>query len=54
LFLRSDAFGADYLRMNEAGVQMTENIRHESYGRVVVYVDLYGDKWDLIEVPSLT
>jgi hypothetical protein len=29
-------------------VRFTEEPRHEEYGTVVVFLDLYGNKWDLI------
>lgn len=49
LFLHTDDFDGDYARYRAAGVQFTEEVRHEAYGRVVVFLDLYGNKWDLIE-----
>ncbi|MEO5569261.1 MAG: VOC family protein [Gemmatimonadaceae bacterium] len=49
LFLHTDDFDGDHARFKAAGVRFTEEIRHESYGRVVVFLDLYGNKWDLIE-----
>jgi catechol 2,3-dioxygenase-like lactoylglutathione lyase family enzyme len=49
LFLHTDDFDGDYGRFKSAGVRFTEEVRHESYGRVVVFLDLYGNKWDLIE-----
>lgn len=49
LFLHTDDFDASYARLAAAGVRFTEAPRHESYGRVVVFLDLYGNKWDLIE-----
>ena len=48
LFLRTDDFQRDYARMKSQGVQFTEEPRHEEYGTVVVFLDLYGNKWDLI------
>ena len=33
---------------NQAGVRFTEEPRHEPYGTVVVFLDLYGNRWDLI------
>lgn len=51
LFLHTDDFDGDYSRFKAAGVRFTEEVRHESYGRVVVFLDLYGNKWDLIERP---
>jgi catechol 2,3-dioxygenase-like lactoylglutathione lyase family enzyme len=49
LFLHTDEFDADYARFLAAGVEFTESPRRESYGRVVVFRDRYGNKWDLIE-----
>jgi catechol 2,3-dioxygenase-like lactoylglutathione lyase family enzyme len=49
LFLHTDDFAGDYAHMGAAGVRFTEEPRHESYGTVVVFLDLYGNKWDLIE-----
>lgn len=48
LFLYTDDFAADYKRMKAAGVTFTEQPRHEAYGTVAVFVDLYGNRWDLI------
>lgn len=47
-FLQTDAFEPTYRRMLEHGVEFLETPRHESYGSVVVFADLYGNKWDLI------
>jgi catechol 2,3-dioxygenase-like lactoylglutathione lyase family enzyme len=49
LFLHTDDFGGDYRRFKAAGVEFLEQPRDEPYGRVVVFRDLYGNKWDLIE-----
>jgi catechol 2,3-dioxygenase-like lactoylglutathione lyase family enzyme len=49
LFLHTDDFEGDYRSLSAAGVEFTETPRHESYGRVVVFKDRYGNKWDLIE-----
>jgi catechol 2,3-dioxygenase-like lactoylglutathione lyase family enzyme len=48
LFLETGDFAGDYQRMREAGVQFVEEPRHETYGNVVVFVDLYGNRWDLL------
>ncbi|MBL7994469.1 VOC family protein [bacterium] len=53
LFLHTDDFTGDYERMKKTGVEFSEAPRHESYGRVVVFKDLYGNKWDLIEKATL-
>ena len=49
LFLKTNQFWEDYNRMKEAGVHFHETPRSEPYGNVVVFEDLYGNKWDLIE-----
>lgn len=49
LFLHTDDFDGDYRRMQAFGVRFTEAPRHEAYGTVVVFEDLYGNRWDLIE-----
>ncbi len=49
LFLQTDDFERDYQRMSAAGVQFQEAPRHEPYGTVAVFADLYGNLWDLIE-----
>jgi catechol 2,3-dioxygenase-like lactoylglutathione lyase family enzyme len=49
LFLETDDFAGDYARMREAGVRFLEDPRHEPYGVVAVFEDLYGNRWDLIE-----
>jgi catechol 2,3-dioxygenase-like lactoylglutathione lyase family enzyme len=48
LFLETDDFARDYARMRAAGVRFMEEPRGEDYGTVVVFLDLYGNKWDLI------
>ena len=48
LFLHTDDFGRDYREMRRLGVKFNEQPRHESYGAVAVFEDLYGNKWDLI------
>ena len=49
LFLETDNFARDYARMSAEGVKFREAPRHEPYGSVVVFEDLYGNPWDLIE-----
>ena len=49
LFLQTDDFWADYRRMLDAGVVFLEQPRQEVYATVVVFVDLYGNKWDLLQ-----
>jgi catechol 2,3-dioxygenase-like lactoylglutathione lyase family enzyme len=52
LFLHTDDFAADHARLLEQGVQFLEEPRHESYGCVAVFQDLYGNKWDLLQLKS--
>jgi catechol 2,3-dioxygenase-like lactoylglutathione lyase family enzyme len=47
-FLRVDEFDAVVARLTEAGVRFVTEPRSEPYGRVVVFLDLAGNKWDLI------
>lgn len=49
LFLHTDDFQRDYTRMKAHGVEFLEEPRHEVYGIVAVFKDLYGNKWDLLE-----
>lgn len=49
LFLHTDDFWRDYRLMQAASVKFLEQPRQESYGTVVVFEDLYGNKWDLLE-----
>ncbi|TCV93216.1 catechol 2,3-dioxygenase-like lactoylglutathione lyase family enzyme [Luteibacter rhizovicinus] len=48
-FLHTTDFEADYARMREAGVRFIEEPRRESYATVVVFEDLYGNRWDLLQ-----
>jgi catechol 2,3-dioxygenase-like lactoylglutathione lyase family enzyme len=50
LFLQTDDFPRDYERMRAAGVRFAEEPRHEAYGTVAVFLDLYGNRWDLLEL----
>jgi catechol 2,3-dioxygenase-like lactoylglutathione lyase family enzyme len=49
LFLHTDDFQRDYAAYSAQGVKFVEQPRYEEYGTVVVFADLYGNKWDLIE-----
>ncbi|CAG2094254.1 VOC family protein [Xanthomonas euroxanthea] len=48
-FLYTDDFWRDHAAMQAFGVQFLETPREEPYGTVVVFRDLYGTKWDLLE-----
>jgi len=49
LFLETDDLRRDHAVWSAAGVVFREAPRHEAYGKVVVFEDLYGNAWDLIE-----
>ncbi|HKE27111.1 MAG TPA: VOC family protein [Bryobacteraceae bacterium] len=48
LFLRVDDFDASYERMAAAGVHFVSAPRVESYGKLVVFLDVEGNRWDLL------
>jgi catechol 2,3-dioxygenase-like lactoylglutathione lyase family enzyme len=48
-FLHTDDFRRDYQHMQTHGVRFAEQPRQEAYGQVVVFYDLYGNKWDLVQ-----
>jgi catechol 2,3-dioxygenase-like lactoylglutathione lyase family enzyme len=50
LFLHTDDFWRDYRAMIARGVKFLETPREESYGTVAVFEDLYGNKWDLLQL----
>ncbi|KAA1150113.1 VOC family protein [Pseudoalteromonas fuliginea] len=50
LFLHTNDFWRDYNLMLSKGVTFNEEPRVELYGTVVVFEDLYGTKWDLLQL----
>jgi uncharacterized glyoxalase superfamily protein PhnB len=48
-FLNTDNFDRDYANWSARGVKFREQPRHEVYGTVAVFEDLYGAPWDLIQ-----
>jgi catechol 2,3-dioxygenase-like lactoylglutathione lyase family enzyme len=48
LFLRVDDFDATYERLRAAQVEFVGEPRAEPYGRVVVFKDIAGNRWDLL------
>lgn len=48
-FLHTDDLETRRAEMETAGVIFLEATRHEPYGKVAVFEDLYGNKWDLLE-----
>ncbi len=51
-FLGTDDFDAQHRRLVDAGVRFLESPRMEAYGRVAVFEDLYGNRWDFLELPA--
>ena len=49
LFLETDDLARDHRAYAERGVRFVEAPRHEPYGSVAVFEDLYGNRWDLIQ-----
>jgi len=50
LFLHTDDFWGDYEAMRSRGVVFSEVPRREPYGLVAVFEDLYGNRWDLLQL----
>jgi len=48
-FLQTEDFDAAYQRMTAAGVTFVTAPRTEPYGRVAVFLDISGNRWDLLE-----
>lgn len=47
-FLRVDDFDARYAHMRAAGARFVTEPRDESYGRVAVFIDIAGNRWDML------
>lgn len=52
LFLKTADFWEAHAHLAAHGVRFTEPPRQEPYGMVVVFLDLYGNKWDLVGPPG--
>lgn len=52
LFLHTDDFWRDYRAMTARGVRFVREPKEEPYGTVAVFEDLYGNKWDLLQLNS--
>ncbi|CAL9458417.1 hypothetical protein SUDANB121_02603 [Nocardiopsis dassonvillei] len=50
-FLRVDDFASAHARMEQAGVRFVTEPRDEPYGRVAVFLDIAGNRWDLLGPP---
>lgn len=48
-FLETEDFARDFALFSERGVRFLEEPRHEAYGSVAVFADIYGNRWDLIQ-----
>jgi len=53
LILHSDDFERDHREFTARGVHFCEAPRHEPYGTVAVFEDLYGNRWDLFQPKTL-
>ena len=51
LFLRVDDFDATHQRLLDANVEFVRPPRDEPYGKVAVFVDIAGNRWDLLGSP---
>ena len=49
LFMTTDNFDRDVMNLRAHNVRIVREPSDEVYGRVMVFEDLYGNKWDLIE-----
>jgi catechol 2,3-dioxygenase-like lactoylglutathione lyase family enzyme len=52
LFLHTDDFWRDFNELTARGVVFSESPRDETYGTVAVFADLYGNRWDLLQLKS--
>jgi uncharacterized glyoxalase superfamily protein PhnB len=51
-FMYTTSFNETYETYSSRGIEFIETPRQEAYGQVVVFKDMYGNKWDLIESTS--
>ena len=51
-FLQVQDFDAAHRRMTAAGVRFVTQPRTEPYGRVAVFLDIAGNRWDLLQAPT--
>jgi catechol 2,3-dioxygenase-like lactoylglutathione lyase family enzyme len=49
LFLQTDNFARDFAAYTQAGVRFVREPKQADYGKVAVFEDLYGNRWDLVE-----
>ena len=53
LFLQTDRFDADHAALTAAGTPFEGPPRAEAYGRVAVFRDPWGNRWDLLEMAAV-
>ena len=49
LFLNTDNFDRDYQNLNDHNIEIVRKPKTEAYGKVLVFKDIYGNLWDLIQ-----
>ena len=49
LFLATDDFDRDHEAMRAKGVRFVREPKQAAYGKVAVFEDLYGNRWDLVQ-----
>jgi catechol 2,3-dioxygenase-like lactoylglutathione lyase family enzyme len=49
LFLATDDFDRDFAAYTEAGIRFVRDPAVQPYGKVAVFEDLYGNRWDLVQ-----
>jgi catechol 2,3-dioxygenase-like lactoylglutathione lyase family enzyme len=52
LFLGTDDFWRDYEAMRAAGIRFVRDPKEAPYGTVAVFEDLYGNRWDLVQLKA--
>jgi catechol 2,3-dioxygenase-like lactoylglutathione lyase family enzyme len=50
LFLKTDDFRRDYDAMKSKGIKFVRKPKQQDYGTVAVFEDLYGNRWDLLQL----
>ena len=49
LFLNTDNFDRDYQNLKDNNIKIVREPKTEAYGKVLVFKDIYGNLWDLIQ-----
>jgi catechol 2,3-dioxygenase-like lactoylglutathione lyase family enzyme len=52
LFLNTDNFWRDYKQMVSDGIKFVRLPQEQDYGTVAVFEDLYGNRWDLLQLKN--